>query len=140
MGGMNVRIRTDRQLQADVAANDSDKSFTVPGGVDWRIKHVRAELTTTAAAGNRRVVVEIQDASLNVLARIQAGIVQAASTTVAYNFAPGLADQTVTVNGDLNTALADLRLNAGEIIRVYDIAAVDAAADDMDVRIMLEAV
>ena len=81
------------------------------------------------------MVIEIQDSANNVLMLIQAGAVQAASTTVNYNFAVGLENETSVVNANLNKALpAQLVLTAGMIIRVYDTAAVAAAADDMVVR------
>lgn len=131
----NVRINEFNNLQADVAADDSDKSFTVPVGVEWEILTIRAELTATATVGNRRVTVEVQDGSSNVLARIQAGLLQIATQSIGYNFAPGLADQTSAVNGDLNTALPKFVLSPGQALRVYDIAAVDAAADDLVVRV-----
>lgn len=121
-------------LTADVTADDSDKSFTVPAGVTWELLNLYATLVSTATAGLRRMVVEVQDGSSNVLARVQAGATQTISLTWQYNFAPGLADQTAVVNLTLNTALPKLVLMPGHVLRVYDITAVDAAADDLTVR------
>ena len=132
-----VRIKARRIIQADAALNDSDKSFTVPTGVEWDIINVRISLIATATMGDRRLAVEVQDGSANVLMLVQAGIVQAESLTRAYDFAPGLADQTTFVNDTLNTALPKLILGPGEVLRLYDIAAIAAAADDMTVRVMI---
>lgn len=134
---MNVRINSDTQLQTDVVVDDSDKSFTVPADEEWDVQHIHAELISSATAGNRRMAIEIQDASANTLALVQAGVVQAASLTRNYNFGPGLADQAAFVTDTLNSALPKLRLGPGEVIRVFDIAAIDAAADDLVVRIMV---
>jgi len=135
MTAANVRIKSEVILTADVVTNDSDKSFTVPAGSEWTLLSLRAELISTGTAGNRQMVIEIQDSANNVLMLIQAGAVQAASTTVNYNFAVGLENETSVVNANLNKALpAQLVLTAGMIIRVYDTAAVAAAADDMVVR------
>ncbi len=133
----NVRINSDSQLQADVTEDDSDKSFTVPAGVEWDLQHVHIGLTSTATVGDRRMAVEIQDGSANVLALVQADAVQAASLVRSYNFGQGITDQSAFVNTSLNTAFPALRLGPGEVIRVYDIAAIDAAADDMIVRLMI---
>ena len=45
------------QLQADEAANDSDKSFTVPAGRMWELTSIWVELVSTATVGNRQMVV-----------------------------------------------------------------------------------
>ena len=138
MASMNVRINSNAELQADATADDSDKSFTVPAGQEWDIQHIHAKLTSTATVGNRRLAVEVQDGSSNVLALVQADAVQVASLVRDYNFGPGLADQSAFVNTSLNSAFPVLRLTAGEVLRVYDIAAIDAAADDMVVRLMVK--
>ncbi len=133
----NVRLNSDAILQADATVDDSDKSFTVPADAEWDLQHVHIEFTSTATAGNRRMAVEIQDGSANVLALVQADAVQAATLTRSYNFGQGITDQSAFVNTSLNTAFPALRLAPGEVIRVYDIAAIDAAADDMVVRLMV---
>ncbi len=130
----SVRIKNDVLLSADTTEDDSDKSFTVPAGEEWELLTVRAELIASATVGNRRMVVEVQDGSTNVLMRIQADLLQTASQTIKYNFAPGLADQSTAVNGDLNSAMPRLRLRPGDVLRVYDIGAIDAAADDLVMR------
>lgn len=128
-----VRLKYTLIIKSDTAENDSDKSFTVPSNEEWEVLLVRSDFTASASAGNRRVTVEIQDGSTNVLARIQSGVVITATNSQVDNFSPGLADQTSQVNGEVNTALPTLILAPGHVLRVYDIGAVDAAADDMTI-------
>lgn len=136
----NVNIREDLrdlgiQVKIDETADDSDKTLTVPAGEVWEVLAVHASLVSSATAGNRRMAVEAQDDSANVLARIQAAVEQAQGVTRGYNFAPGLADQTAFVNGDLNSALPELVLGPGHVLRIYDIAGVDAAVDDLSIYV-----
>lgn len=115
----------------DETADDSDKSFVVPADTERLIYSVRVALTTTATAGNRQIVIEVQDDAGKVVSRALAGSTQAASLAKEYLFAIGADTQTV---GDyLSNALPVLKLGAGWTLRVYDSGAVDAAADDMSV-------
>jgi len=138
------QVVTDRwspELQVDEAANDSDKSFAVDAGEEWYIESIWVELVTTANAGNREMVVEIQDDSADVIARVKAGVVQAASLTRYYLFSHNVTELTAfrgTAAADLlTTIMPRWYLPATYIIRVYDIAAVDAAADDMAVQMLI---
>jgi hypothetical protein len=130
----NVRMQGRLEVVGDAIANDSDKTYTVPAGEEWYVVSVFAVLAATATVGNRRVTVQVLDASDNVLASVPAGAVQAASATVSYNFAPGIADQTSAVNSVLGTSLPAFVLGAGMKLKVFDAAAIDAAADDLTVR------
>lgn len=125
-------------LQSDEALNDSDKTFTVPASTEWKVQWIWVELTTTAVVGNREIVIEIQDNAADVIARIKAGIVQAASLTRYYLFAPNVTELTAfrgTAAADtLSTIMPEWVLPAAYVIRVYDIAAVDAAADDLIIQ------
>ena len=124
--------------QSDVLADDSDKIFTVPTGYMWQILSIRVELVTTATAGNRQIVVDITDGT-NVILRITAGAVQAASLTRYYNFYIGAPNLTAFVDTThLSNPLPEsLMLLSDYTVRVYDKAAVDAAADDMSVYMMV---
>jgi len=125
-------------LQADEAANDSDKTFTVTATEEWQIQSIWVELATTATAGNRQLVIEIQDDSADVIFQVRAGAVQAASLTYYYAFAPHLVDLTAVRDSDyLMTPFPALVLPAGYIIRIYDSKAIDAAADDMVCQVLL---
>ena len=130
------------ELQIDEAADDSDKSFTVDADEYWKIQSIWVELVTTAAAGNRELVIEIQDDAADVVARVKAGIVQAASVTRYYLFAPNVTElaafRGTTLADTLSTIIPNWTLLSGWTVRVYDIAAIAAAADDMVVQMMIE--
>jgi len=81
------------------------------------------------------MTIDVTDASDNLLARMRAGVTQAASLTYTYTFGVGLADQPAVLSLHLTTPLLPLILPAGYKIRVYDSAAIAAAADDMTVRV-----
>jgi hypothetical protein len=125
-------------LYADEDLNDSDKIITVPDGVEWQVLWIWVELTTTAAVGNRQIVVEIQDVATDVIAQpARARATQAASLTRYYLFGQSLAMDAAFYDTDyLCTPIPPtLILKEGDIIRIYDNNAVAAAADDMVVQI-----
>ena len=123
-------------LSAEEAANDSDKSFAVPASTEWIIKSIWVELTTTGTGGDRQMEIQIQDDSADVIMSMRAGLVQAASLTYNYLFAPNIADLTALRDVDyLSTLIPELWLPASYGVRVFDNNAVDAAADDMIVQI-----
>jgi hypothetical protein len=123
----------------DDTANDSDKSWVVPSKRTWKINWLHVILVTTATAGNRQVTVEIQDADSNVLMHLVAGTVQAASLTRHYGYLQGIYRETSFVGDELQVPIPqDLYLAPGYTLRVYDSAAVDAAADDMTVSFQAE--
>jgi len=124
---------------SDVLADDSDKTFTVTAGKQWWLRSIYVKLVSAAAAGNRQVDVLLTNASDAVVAKYVAGAVQAATLTREYLFAPGQPQETTFTTGLMLRAMSDrLILPAGYKIRVYDSAAIAAATDDMDVRILLE--
>ena len=86
--------------------------------------------------GDRQIVIEIQDSGTDVIGQVRANVVQAASLTRYYMFAASLANLDDFYDTDwLMTPLPPgLILQGGDILRVYDNNAVDAAADDMVVQ------
>lgn len=126
------------EQQSDITADDSDKTFTVPAGFMWNIISIRVELTTTATAGNRQICIEITDGT-NVILKVMAGIVQAANLARYYNFYGGAPNLTAFINtSHLTNPIPDgLMLLPGYTVRIYDNAAIAAAADDMIVRMMV---
>lgn len=120
----------------DTTVDDSDKSF-VPSS-RWRIQSIFVSLVTTATVGNRQLVVRIKEGS-DIIYQSAVGAVQAASLTVNYNFAEGNTREATAVADALDVPLpADFHLSPGQTIQVLDSAAIDAAADDMTVRILAE--
>jgi len=139
LGRLRINHDWTPGLSSDTAADDSDKKLTVPASTEWRVKSIWVELTTTATAGDRQIMVEIQDASDDVVAQVRAGIVQAASLTRYYLFAPTVTELAAFRDTDyLSTIMPEWVLPAGYDIRIYDKAAIAAAADDMIVHALIE--
>ena len=126
-------------LKSDVVINQSDKTFTVPAGKQWWIKSIYAILISTATVGNRQLDVLFTDGFDNPVGKAAAGAVQAATLTRAICYAPGNPQETSFTTGLMYRALSfNLVLPAGYKVRVYDSAAIDAAADDMTVQMLVE--
>lgn len=126
-------------LQTDAAANDSDKTFTVTAGTAWKISSIYVSLASTATVGNRLVVALLTDASDNAVAAYHSTATQAASLTRTYLFAPlGVSFAAFNGSGHMQIAINEQWLPGGYKIRVYDSAAIDAAADDMTIRMFVE--
>jgi len=123
---------------SDLTADDSDKNWVTPADVIRQILGIWVEYTSTATAGNRQIVVEIQIAGPDTTAQwARAGVTQAASLTYYYEFAPGLADLTALRDTDYLTTPIPVTslLKEADVLRVYDNNAVAVAADDMIVHI-----
>jgi len=135
---VEVRDTWRTGLEADETLNDSDKTFTVTASVEWHILTIWVEFTSTGTAGNRQLVVELQDNAADVIGRFIAGITQAASLTRYYQFGPALADLEAERDADwiMTPFPPTIVLPAAYVLRVYDNNAVDAAADDMIVQIL----
>lgn len=122
----------------DAILNDSDKRITVPVGKKWKILYGNLTLTTSATVGNRRVEFNIRDDADNVLYILRAVNVQTANTGEQY-----LLGQFGNYAEDLTEFhLLPIPVNSFLIenydIRVRDVSATDAAADDLTIRIMVE--
>lgn len=125
-------------LTIDAALNDSDKLIVVPAAKQWIIQSIAVNLISTAIVGNRQMRVDIRDGSANLLASVAAGAIQTASLTRDFTFAPGLVNQTAFVDDILITSFPEgIILLPAYDVRIYDSAAVDAAADDMIVRLLV---
>jgi hypothetical protein len=128
---------------ADATANDSDKTFTVPADTIWYVLSIYVQYASTATVGNRVLTILVTDASDNPFIRYVTGANQAASLTRHYVFAPGHPNETSfggpATDTMLRSASDRLTLPNGFKIRVFDSAVIDAAADDMTVRLLIEA-
>jgi hypothetical protein len=122
-------------LASDVALNDSDKTFTVPATEQWRLDSIGVNLATTADAGNRRLAVLITTAADVQIAGVAAGLNHPASTTWDYTFANDLPRDTSAVESNVAAPLPRMVVPGGYKIVVKDLAAIQAAADDMKVYI-----
>jgi len=132
-------LRADKGYQrftaTDAAANDSDKTITVPAGNTWTVGNIFVTYAASADIGNRQLTVIITDPNSVVLGNLQADSVQVASTTEYYNASPAAGTAVEGPAGYHFMSLPGFVLDAGSTIRVYDSAAVAAAADDMTVTV-----
>ena len=120
----------------DATANDSDKTLTVPAGEMWKLNYMLVTLVTTAAVGNRQLLIEASDSLGNLLGRISAGAVQAASLTRYYSIMQGIYRENAFINDEIQVPMPmDTYLKPGSTLRVRDSAAIAAAADDMTISI-----
>lgn len=125
---------------SNVTPDSSNKTFTVPANTEYQILFIRVNLATTATVGIRQVVVRVEHPAATLTGALaRAAATQTASLTREYTFASGLADLSAFRDTDfLTTPLPNgTVLYAGDVLRVYDNKAIDAAADDMLVYIQL---
>ena len=139
LGRLRINDEWAPSLQSDENANDSDKTIAVTSSYEWKIQWIWIEFTSTATVGDRQIVIEIQDAATDVIFQMRAGAVQAASITRYYLFAPMGAEITAFRDTDyLYAPMPPIHLPASYVIRIYDNNAVDAAADDMIIQMMVQ--
>jgi len=122
----------------DTALNDSDKTITVPAGKVWRVLYAFASLISTATVGNRQMQMDVQDDSSNVMGQSSALNVQVASVTENYHWRMSRNTATEDVATEHYMPLPAEYLPAGYVMRIYDSAAIDAAADDLTIRVLVE--
>lgn len=121
----------------DVTPNDSNKQWEVPVGQEWQILWIQVEYISSGTAGNRQLEVGIARSGALYTRWAVAGATQAASLTRYYTFAPGLADLTSFRDTDYLTTPLPVTslLQGGDTLQIFDNKAIDAAADDMSVRV-----
>lgn len=125
-------------LTSDTGTNDSDKTITVPALKEWHVQSILVELTTSSTAGSRHIVIEILNGSSDIMQYIlQNEGDQAEDTEYHYSYSRVTSTGSDTVGSIfvIMTSIGDLILPAGYSIRVYDSAAIAAAADDMIVHV-----
>lgn len=126
----------------DATTNDSDKTvLTCGAGKIIKLSHVEAMLVTTATVGNRALGVLIYNASNQIIAGVvtasiaasqigtaMVGTCVATSTTATRLF--GTAAVNISAFGPIPEPMI---LTAGMYVRVWDMAAIDPAQDDLTV-------
>lgn len=124
-------------LVSDTTLADSNKTLTVPANRMWHILGLRAELTSTASAGNRQLNVHLLDTDAAIIQEFRAGLVQAASATYYYTFAPGMDDKTAVRDSDwLSTPIPPtLVLTQGQAVKVLDNSSIAADSDTLILRL-----
>lgn len=127
------------RLISDEAANDSDKTITVDSGKRWKVLWIWIEFTTTATVGNRNIYIRIRDDADDEIYIVIAKNVQAASAVEMYSALPGLGYEALEGKAGWHflPLPRDLILPGGYDIRIHDGNAVDAAADDLIIHMMV---
>jgi hypothetical protein len=122
----------------DATTNDSDKVVLTAANYKLiELLQVHVVFTTTATVGNRQILLAVRDENDTLVADYHAGAVQAASNTYHYTFGQGVYRETTVVDGSLQCPFPqETVLLPGWDLRVYDSAAVAAAADDMTVDVV----
>jgi hypothetical protein len=121
----------------DELLDDSDKTFVVPLQTEWQVLWMWVEFTSDATVGNRQLVLQVYDAANDLIATLaRASVVQAATLTRYYLFAPAVADLLGFRDTDyLTTPIPTTTfLEAGQYLRIYDNKAIAAATDHMIVQ------
>jgi len=127
----------------DATANDSDKTFTVPAGKVWADVSIVATLATTATVGNRTFQIVIASPLGHILTASGSALVAATQVGLLAMF-PGVsysAGANIRPESGLAPNISNLftgivtPLSAGSTIRIWDQAAIDAAADDLVVSL-----
>lgn len=133
-----VRALPNPELQADKTANDSDKEITVGSNEIWEILWIWVELATTATVGNRQITLEFRDDSDDVILQIKALNTQPEDGSEEYLFSPNGQEAKETTAGKHFIPIPPkVLLPAGYDVHIYDSAAIDAAADDMVIQMMV---
>jgi len=114
----------------DATTNDSDKSFTVPTGKIWHMIGIRFYLTATATVGNRIPSIYVAPDGANYFVYFQGAALTASNTGQYMVSFQGVSDDFTAAAAVVQGSMPMI-LPAGAIVRVYDVGAVDAAADDM---------
>lgn len=135
----SVSVIPNPVLVSDVTANDSDKILTVPSSHIYSILSIYVVLTTTATVGNRQFEIEIGDGGSTVIFANISKDVQIASTTERYTLRPGpypVAEVPATQH--FICLPWPCHLAPSWTIRLLDNAAIDAAADDMTIQMLVD--
>jgi len=125
----------------DATINDSDKSWTVPAGKLWELKHVHFETSNSAVAGNRLLLILVTDGTNAIWCSGYCAAIAASNTGIVETFVGAIFTTTNTQvfklsgSGPSGAVLRvplppNFILKPGYVLRVYDAAAVDAAGDD----------
>jgi len=127
----------------DAALNDSDKSFTVPAGKVWEMRSVHGEIGCTGTVGNRSLMVQITNGTDAVdsspktasITATQYGVIKASYGGAVFSTTAGFVPRLDGTAPSAGTAYGNSvpLLLPGYVVRVYDVAAIDAAADDLTV-------
>jgi hypothetical protein len=120
----------------DEVLNSSDKSFLVPAGRRYKLYYGQITLTTTSTVGDRQMVLEILDDAAKLVFRSLASDDQAEDDTFNYHISPNTNGE--AEDQEIIQIPPELILLPGWTLRFYDIEAIDVAADDMIVSVLVQ--
>ena len=135
-GSLSVAQNVQVLHEYDAAANDSNKTFTVPSDTLWRVEQVHCLFAADANAGNRSPTVIVRSAAGNVAGIYKTGISHTANQTAHHQWSPGAGRETSFIHGSLHIPFSPVWLTAAMAIQVYDDTAVSATGDDMTVNVL----
>ena len=119
------------------ALDDSDKILTVPLGKTWEFLYGFINFAATATVGNRRMRIEIQDAAGVIIFSTGSATSIVANATINFGIVPG--GQAANTDSGSNLVFPQKTiLKEGYMIRIFDSAAIDVAADDMVFRMVFD--
>ena len=119
----------------DTTNNNSHKALMVEAGYIWHVLSIRVFFTADANAGDRQIAVRLEDSAVITLDEVVAGMTQAATEAMYYEFGPSLADLDAFRDTDwLMTPIPPTWiLEPLHRIVVLDRNAISVAGDDMHV-------
>lgn len=118
--------------------NDSDNTFTVPATTEYQILSVYITLATSADVGARVMAVNATKSDDALIREYISPLTQAASLTYRYQLGQDMPNDAALVDTTLlRRTFGPLFLTAGQKLRVYDRAAIAAAADDMTIQVQI---
>lgn len=142
------------ELEVEETANDSDKTISIPAGEEWQIISIWIEYSTTATVGNRELELQIRDSAGDIVGGVVIFTMTASKVYIAWLF-QGAAATPNNASGTSARILANgasgnpnestifplptgFALPSGFDMRFIDVAAVDAAADDMIIQMLVK--
>jgi hypothetical protein len=110
-----------RSITGTDPAAGAEVSETVPTGARWRLLAFNVVLVTSAVAGNREVVLTLDDGVTNI-SEVAAGVAQPASVTRRYSFSRGVARFAPAASTVIAAPAPDILLFGGSRIRTVTTA------------------
>jgi hypothetical protein len=136
-GRMQTALPGTITADKDILANDSDKTITVPTGKQWLVICIQVYYAATSTVGNRmlRPIFGIGGETLMLIVNPPADIAAGEEWRVNWQAGGSAGTFEVTEKTWTMPLPVGLWLDAADTIQVTDSAAIDAAADDMQVYI-----
>lgn len=124
----------------DAELGNSNKIWTVPDGEVWKMTRACVDYLSSSTVGNRIMVLQEEDDVGNIIQKLTSGITNhAASVNISYCMLQGIFRETSVINGSLQVPIpVDFYIPSGNILRFFDLAAIDATGDDMVVKFQIE--